>query len=416
MIQTDVSRKFLKGRYSYQTVSETLMQQVGQAASTQGLADYLTSVLTRDLEMGKPRFFFSPYLDECECATVVPAPDPEWVPALQALLTHMKQPDTIVYDTDPVVGMWLTQLGMVACVPFWLSRTLVGVGLIAPKLTSPTLTRDDKGILQLIMQQSSVWLGRLKQSEMILETKDAKHIQQDSLPHHVTMPRLLFAARTHSIRGVGGDYYDVIPSPHAPGYWIIIGDVMGHGMGATMAMLMLQSMVHTVIELMPDVTPGQLVGRVDRLWSKHTARWRDPRSVTLQVLFTIDQREFVLAGHDGKVYWWNAQDHTVISITPTDPWVPLGMGADGLPGTSDTIQIHTGDVLVLVSDGVIESLGSSRSDWDSVGEARIKHLIKTHQHDSVAAIRDAILTSCQLHEGTEEGGDDATVVVLKAVS
>lgn len=415
MIQTDVSRKFLRGRYQYQQVIERVMQRVGQAPNLQGLCDQLSGILTKELEMGTPRFFFSPHLDACDGSLLVPSPDPEWVPAIHAVWAHMQHTDTVVYDTDPAVGMWLAQVGMVACIPFWSARTLVGIGLVAPKLTSPTLTRDDKGVLQLMMQQSSWWLARWKQSEMAQAFESAKHIQQDSWPHHVSMPRLLFAARTQAMSGVGGDYYDVIPSPHAPGYWIVMGDVMGHGMGASMAMLMVQSMVHTVIELLPTVTPAQLVGWVDRLWSTHTAQWRDPRSVTLQAWFTTDQRTFVMAGHDGKVYWFKAHSHTVVALTPTDAGVPLGMGGEGVSLTNDTIQIDTGDVVVMVSDGVIEALGGEWSDWDARGEARIKHLIKTHHHESVAEIRDAILMPSREEVADDGVRDDVTVVVLKAV-
>ena len=44
---------------------------------------------------------------------------------------------------------------------------------------------------------------------------------------------------------VGGDYYDVLPV--TDGCWIGIGDVAGHGLGAGLIMVMIQSMVMTLV-------------------------------------------------------------------------------------------------------------------------------------------------------------------------
>lgn len=82
---------------------------------------------------------------------------------------------------------------------------------------------------------------RRMQSELTI----ASRIQAGVLPRAVDVPGLEISAAMRPASEVGGDYYDVIPTP--AGCWFGIGDVAGHGLPTGLVMLMLQSAVSSLL-------------------------------------------------------------------------------------------------------------------------------------------------------------------------
>jgi serine phosphatase RsbU (regulator of sigma subunit) len=107
-----------------------------------------------------------------------------------------------------------------------------------------------------------------------LEVTVAQRIQRALLPRTFSIEGLDLAARMVPASEVGGDYFDILPVER--GGFISIGDVSGHGLGAGLIMLMLQSITTTLVESFPKASsasaPPSRPRRRARAWSRSSSR------------------------------------------------------------------------------------------------------------------------------------------------
>jgi sigma-B regulation protein RsbU (phosphoserine phosphatase) len=78
----------------------------------------------------------------------------------------------------------------------------------------------------------------------------------------------------------------------------------------------------------------------------------------------------------------------------------------------ETLQIETGDRLVIYSDGITEAL--NRAD-EEFGEARLHQVITAHAKDGAQELVERILDSVQAFAGDVPQMDDMTLVVIQRV-
>ncbi|MFD9030177.1 SpoIIE family protein phosphatase [Streptomyces sp. NPDC059567] len=181
-------------------------------------------------------------------------------------------------------------------------------------------------------------------------------------------------------RGVGGDWFDVIPLSSAR-VALVVGDVVGHGLAATATMGRLRTAVRTLADL--DLEPDELLTHLDDLVAQLLAEpeetaldeegedrtdggdpdddlddgWHigNPSSPTgatcvYAVYDPVSLRCTVAsAGHPPPAV---ADPEGHVSYLPVDPGPPLGVG--GLPFEATEVDVAPGSVLALYSDGLIE--------------------------------------------------------------
>lgn len=144
---------------------------------------------------------------------------------------------------------------------------------------------------------------------------------------------------------VGGDWYDVISLPRNR-VGLVIGDAMGHGPPAAAAMGQLRTAVRTLASL--DLPPAEILSRVDAIAEDLDAAQFatcaylvcDPVAETLVI---------AAAGHPPPVI---ASTGGATVIAPPI-CLPLGVGGE----VFETVEfpIRPGAVLVLYTDGLVES-------------------------------------------------------------
>ena len=189
--------------------------------------------------------------------------------------------------------------------------------------------------------------------------------------------------------GVGGDWFDVIPLSGAR-VALVVGDVVGHGIHASATMGRLRTAVRTLADV--DLPPDELLTRLDDLVSRISAETdadddaeSDVGVTCLYAVYDPVSRRCSLAraGHpppalvtpDGAVSFLDL---------PADP--PLGLGS--LPFESTEIELPAESILVLYTDGLIESRGH---DID-LGFERLRHAL-THRTPSLETTCDNVLES-----------------------
>src|SRR5262249_28741157 len=138
----------------------------------------------------------------------------------------------------------------------------------------------------------------------------------------------------------------------------------------------------------------------------HSSRQRMLATAAVVILDRDGRRATISsAGHPPLVIRRDDAVETVELFAP-----PLGVR---LPISifERTIDLASGDVLVLHSDGVYES---RNSDGELYGLERLTHMIAAQNRDASASqIRDAIMRDVEVFRGLAAQEDDVTVVVAK---
>ncbi|MDT0477112.1 SpoIIE family protein phosphatase [Streptomyces griseoviridis] len=166
---------------------------------------------------------------------------------------------------------------------------------------------------------------------------------------------------------VGGDWFDVIELPgHRTA--LVVGDVMGRGLRAAVAMGELRSAVRTLALL--DLEPAEVLGALDEIArglgapggvQQATRSARRPREADLSEVYlatciyavydSVTRRiTFANAGHLPPVLVEPGEDALMLDVPPG---MPLGVG--GEPFEEVDVDLPEGALLALYTDGLVES-------------------------------------------------------------
>ncbi|MBY8877074.1 SpoIIE family protein phosphatase [Actinacidiphila acidipaludis] len=228
----------------------------------------------------------------------------------------------------------------------------------------------------------------------VREREGALMLQRSLLPQTVPEPPGVAVAFRYvpgsSGAEVGGDWFDVIPLAGGR-LAFVVGDVMGHGLGAAATMGRLRTAVRTLAGL--DMPPDELLSRVNEL-GDDLARGQIEGWMATAVYAVYDPstRRCTLAqaGHVPPVLVEpgppeNRDDcHARLLELPTG--VPLGVG--GVRFETTELEVPDGAVLVLYTDGLVESRGHDIS----AGLERLRATLSRPLHSLEDACDDLLAT------------------------
>ncbi|MFE5587122.1 SpoIIE family protein phosphatase [Kitasatospora sp. NPDC056531] len=193
------------------------------------------------------------------------------------------------------------------------------------------------------------------------EHRMAEALQRSLLPRGLPEQNAMEVAYRYrpAQRGVGGDWFDVIP---LPGFRValVVGDVVGHGLHAAATMGRLRTAVLNFAAL--DLPPDELLGRLDELVGRldqgEAAVGEGDIEGELAVagatcLYAIydpvsGRCTMARAGHPPPVLMHTDGSVDYVDL-PAGP--PLGVG--GLPFETTELQLAPGAALVLYTDGLV---------------------------------------------------------------
>jgi sigma-B regulation protein RsbU (phosphoserine phosphatase) len=233
----------------------------------------------------------------------------------------------------------------------------------------------------------------------------ARQIQTSILPRKVDVEGIEISAGMVPAEDVGGDYYDVIPVKG--GCWIGIGDVAGHGLGAGLIMVMIQSMVMTLVRANERGAPRDLVCLLNRLLYENIRdRLGQDDHVTFCLMRYGGDGQVVFAGAHEEILLWRISGGCE-RIPTRGTWLGAVPSIDA--ATQDqTLQLQPGDLMILYTDGLIESRSAAGRQF---GFERLVALVEKYRHESADAIKRHILT--RLRRWTAKQDDDVTVIVVR---
>ncbi|NBV84619.1 hypothetical protein EBR57_10985, partial [bacterium] len=261
-IQTTAEKKILKGSYDYREVLTKFVHRFSRCSSISDVCATLNFQLINDIEIRASSLLVPDGFDEKKELTgpYVPVDSHTTVRLNESddLLKSLYQDSKIIYAADSIEAkVTLDRLGCTALVPCMHNDQLMAILLLGEKMSTNRFTTDDRGLFPLLGAQIGMVLNRLRQTRFEAELNIAQRIQSEILPSTPSIPSLELSCLMIPATEMGGDYYDIIPTP--TGTWVLLGDVTGHGVGSAMVMFMVQSIITTLIKSNAVATPAELL-------------------------------------------------------------------------------------------------------------------------------------------------------------
>jgi len=237
------------------------------------------------------------------------------------------------------------------------------------------------------------------------EVQIAHRIQTAILPNSPAVPGYEVAARMNPAEDVGGDLYDVLAFPDT--FWVLIGDVSGHGINSGLVMMMAQAAAYSAIADDPHSRPADVIAAVNRVIHENVrVRMGRDDYLTLMAVRHLGEGRFVCAGAHQPVFLRRTSGAVEI-LEPAGPWV--GLTHDVTPSLVEReFQLAEGDLLCLITDGVVEA---ANHEGELFGEDRLTALLATPGPITASQILTNIFERVEAFTAVQ--ADDVTSVILR---
>lgn len=288
-------------------------------------------------------------------------------------------------------------------------QELLGLIVLGPKASDDFYNSEELDLLMTVANQAAIAIENIELFEEVArnrehrkELADASEMQTLLFPSVVpglTSGRL--AGRCVPARSVCGDYFDFLRLPDKR-VGLVIADVSGRGMAASLLMANLQGLVRSQAPTAESLE--DLMRRINRhifnssFGAKHCTFFYGVYDDARRSL------QFVNAGHNPPILLTSEGPRPLESTG-----LPLGLFAEATP-ESRFEKLEPGAVLVLHSDGITEARNSR---GDLYGLNRLIAVLTRFRDSDVGRIADRILGDASDFMAGAPIEDDQTLVLLK---
>jgi len=300
----------------------------------------------------------------------------------------------------------------VLCVPLRAEGRVIGALQLLNKPSG--FTETDAGLLGLLAHfaASAIESERLRQeaekARVIRHELDlAREVQMHLLPANSVdgIAGLECVGFCRPARSIGGDYYDLLPLRDGS-FALTLGDVSGKGIPAAVMMASIQTLLRSLLQRESD----NLVGVFNDL------------NETLYTSSTMDRYSTLFCGVISP-------DRKLLTYVNAGQIQPLLLHRDGgfdrLPGTSvpvamlpqskyeqGSVELRPGDLLVVVSDGIVEACNRDKEFWD---EEEVDRIVLREMGGDVHDLPGKLCRAVDAFAAGAEQYDDMTVVAVRVL-
>lgn len=241
------------------------------------------------------------------------------------------------------------------------------------------------------------------------ELRLAREIQQKLFPAEA--PQLEgfdIAGASYPASNVGGDYYDFV-SMRDGSLGVIVADVMGHGVGPALLMAETRAFLRALALTSDDA--GEILTCVNAALVSDT-----PVEHFVTLLFVrLDpqnrQISYASAGHTTS-FVLDAQGKVRHRLESTE--TALGLLPDArYAAAPDPITLGSGDIVFLLTDGVVEA--SPVAGMDPLDDERAINVVRRNRGKPAREIVSAVYDAVQAHLAGQPQSDDITAAVIKVL-
>lgn len=323
------------------------------------------------------------------------------------------------WDVPPPVAAELGAFGSLApeCLVPILGRSsgLIGLLALGPRLSEEPYSGEDKHLLDSVASQAGITLENISFAEKMAERIEAeraaamemdiaRRVQARLFPQKLPpLQTLEYIGGCVQARQVGGDYYDFLDM--GPGVLgIVLADISGKGMSGALLMANLQANLRSQYAVALGDLP-RLLQSVNRLFYENST----DESYATMFFGVYDDFSRTLryanCGHvpplllhsDGSLHRLSSTT-TVLGLFPK--WdCPI-----------DEVQLNSGDLLVICTDGVTEAPNSQGEEF---GSDRLADLLRRNSSLPVSDLLASIQSAVQQFSSTAPQADDITLIVAR---
>jgi phosphoserine phosphatase RsbU/P len=256
------------------------------------------------------------------------------------------------------------QIRSMLAVPLQTDDRVIGLIYLDSPHFVHEFTRDDLNLLTVMANVAAIRiehtrLAEVEAAERLLakDLAQAAEIQMRLLPTKAPdVPGIDLAGYNAACRTVGGDYYDFFEYPSGR-VAMILGDVSGKGMAASLMMMGLQARAQVLID-----EPENLAATMTRL-NRITAANCPPARFITAFLCILDSATgdlvYTNAGHNAPIIMRKAGGYTELG----EGGPPLGILANCEYQEFRT-RLESGDTLIIYSDGVTEASSPQDEEFE----------------------------------------------------
>jgi serine phosphatase RsbU (regulator of sigma subunit)/CheY-like chemotaxis protein len=211
-------------------------------------------------------------------------------------------------------------------------------------------------------------------------------------------------AKIRPAREIGGDFYDFFELDEDR-LAIIIGDVCGKGIPASIFMAVVVTTLRTAAREQPDA--ASTIARANALLCRDNTASLFATTFFGVLNLRSGALDYCNCGHNAPVHI--AASGAINRLAATG--LPLAMFADH-PASSSSARIDPGDILILFTDGVTEALNPLKQEFgDAIFEKTLLANRKSELSDLVARVFEAV---DNFADGEEQADDIACVAIRRA--
>lgn len=253
-----------------------------------------------------------------------------------------------------------------------------------------------------------VCLGCITPEEQAIleeELAFASKIHRALLPQKVeAIAGYEFAVKSIAARTVGGDYFDFIRQSNG-GVKVIIADSMGKGIPGSLLMSNFQGALRVLASEI--ATPGYLASKLNQWLCRNVPLTKFISMVCVCLAEGSNQLRYVNAGHPAPLVIRTGGGIERLESTGG----VLGVHED-FEYSEGTVELASGETLLLYTDGVSEATGASDVQFEESG---LVPFCGAHQSGSPREFIDNLVKEISRFTGRSEFADDLTVIALRRV-
>jgi serine phosphatase RsbU (regulator of sigma subunit) len=316
-------------------------------------------------------------------------------------------------EVFPASSEELRKENIYTIIPMIIKSQPVGLLLFGLKHSGAQFAGKDLELLNAAAGQSAISIENARlyktESDKLRIERDldlARTIQEGLLPRCIpALNGLDICGQMIPAMQVGGDYYDLIPVSDSQ-MFIVVGDVSGKGLSASLYMTKLQTMMQ--LACIAGKTPKEILVEINkRMFESMEKSW----FVTMTLALFDTEKQTVIfcrAGHVPVVVAGNG----AIEFYRTQG---IGVGLEKGPIFDRTlveqeIKLKPGQVFVFFSDGITEAMNEKQELY---GEDNLTALLDTKAGERSSLIVNSLWEELNTYRGRAEQNDDMTIVVVK---
>ena len=316
--------------------------------------------------------------------------------------------DDRIYQNSPEDFL---RCGSYIFIPMKIGDTVIGEFALARKLGNPVFSEEEFDAAVTLSNFGAVSIHEftavqdvVEHNESAKESDIACKIQQLLLQKKMpSIPSADVSVYNSLADGVCGDFYDIIVS-RKDRISFTITDVVGKGMNSLMVMIMMRSMLRLIVNT--KQTAGTILTWINHGISTESAIDHFASMALINFDSTTKRINYATGG-SAPIWLYSAETNEMSKISEQSE--PVGVEKSTVY-EEHSRQLKTGDILVMYTDGLVESLDENGVQYSI---DNLKKIVKLNHAKSAKDITSLIKSDLKQFNGTVRQHDDQTLLVVK---